>query len=144
MIRDAETENEFQVCLGKNRKQAVKKNDFYLAAAVFAAAFVLWAVQRLFFASEGERITVTQNGKAVGSYSLREDDMLTFTDEAGGKNVLVIRDGKAYMQEADCPDGLCVRQRAISKKGESIICLPHKLAVEVTAGDEAETDAGAR
>ncbi len=122
----------------------MKKNDFYLAAAVLTAAFILWAAQRFFWASEGERITVTQNGEAVGSYSLREDDILTFTDGAGGRNVLVIRDGEAFMQEADCPDGLCIRQKAISKKGESIICLPHKLAVEVTAGEEAETDAVTR
>ena len=35
------------------------------------------------------------------------------------------------MEEADCPDRLCVRQGAVSRVGESIICLPHELVVTV-------------
>ena len=51
------------------------------------------------------------------------------------------KEGKAYMSGADCPDKLCVKQKAISKKGESIVCLPHKLVVQVTDGSAAEVDA---
>ncbi len=122
----------------------VKKNDIYLAAAVLAAAFLLWMMQRFVFSAKGEQITVVQDGEVVGTYLLTEENTLTFIDGAGGKNVLVIRDGEAYMSEADCPDKLCMRQKAIAKKGESIICLPHRLAVEVTAGEEAQVDAVVR
>lgn len=122
----------------------VKKNDVYLAAGVIAVAFMLWIAQRFAWQSQGEQVTVTQDGEIVGVYFLAEDNVLVFTDEAGGQNVLAIRDGKAYMSEADCPDKLCMGQKAISKKGESIICLPHRLVAEVTAGGEAEMDAVAR
>lgn len=122
----------------------MKKNDIYLAAGVAAAAFLLWLAQRFVLSSQGEQITVMQEGEIVGTFFLREENVLTFSDEVGGKNVLVIRDGEAYMKEADCPDKLCMRQKAISKKGESIICLPHRLVVEVTTGEAAETDAVVR
>lgn len=122
----------------------MKKNDIYLAAAVLAAAFLLWSAQRFSGPSRGAAITVTQEGETVGNYLLDRENTLVFTDKAGGRNVLAIRDGEAYMVEADCPDQLCVRQKAIAKRGESIICLPHRLAVEVTAGESAETDAVAR
>jgi len=44
----------------------------------------------------------------------------------------VIRDGKADMKEADCPDKLCVHQKAISAENESIVCLPNRVVVTVT------------
>lgn len=122
----------------------MKRNDIYLAAAVAAAAFLIWMIQRYVFSSEGEQITVTQDGETIGVYFLTEENVFTFSDGEGGQNVLVVRDGEAYISEADCPDKLCMRQKAISKKGESIICLPHRLAVEVTAGSDGGIDAMAR
>lgn len=121
----------------------MKKNDIYLAAAVIAAAFLLWMIPYV-LSPQGHQITIMQNGEVVGIYSLAKEGRLTFTDERGGRNVLVIQGGEAYMSEANCPDGLCMRQKAISKRGESIICLPHRLVAEVTAGEEAEMDAVVR
>ncbi len=47
-----------------------------------------------------------------------------------------IHDGKADVTEADCPDKLCVHQKAISKTHETIVCLPNKVVVEVTGEGE--------
>lgn len=44
------------------------------------------------------------------------------------------------MISATCPDHLCIKQGAINKKGQSIICLPHKLIVEVVSGGEKQQD----
>ena len=54
----------------------------------------------------------------------------------GGTNLLVIADGSASVTEADCPDALCVGMGKISRTGQSIVCLPHQVVVEV--GDESE------
>ena len=120
----------------------MKKNDIYLATGILSFAALFWLAQRL--AAPGGQVTVMQDGQALEAYSLAEERELVFTDGNGGRNILVIQNGEAYMKEADCPDKLCVAQKAISKKGESIICLPHRLAVEVTAGETAQTDAVAR
>lgn len=45
------------------------------------------------------------------------------------------------MTDADCPDGLCVNQRPISSDGESIICLPNQVVVQIVSQDESELDA---
>ena len=42
-----------------------------------------------------------------------------------------IEDGKAYMEEANCPDGYCEEQGKLSGHTQTIVCLPHKLVVEV-------------
>ena len=46
-------------------------------------------------------------------------------------NILVIKDGRADMTDADCPDRICVNHRPVSQEGETIVCLPHKVVVEV-------------
>lgn len=120
----------------------MKRNDIYLILSVVALATVIWMIQYFIVQSEdGSVITVTQDGVCIGEYSLEEENTLTFTDAQGEANVLLIRDGQAKMLEADCPDKLCVKQKSISHKGESIICLPHRLVIEVTEGEENELDA---
>ena len=42
---------------------------------------------------------------------------------------------------ADCPDKLCVHQKAVSRDGESIICLPNKVVVSIEGGEDREMDA---
>ena len=61
-----------------------------------------------------------------------------------GKNQLVIADGTARIETADCPDERCVQMGRISRSGQSIICLPHQVVVEIQGGKEAETDAVAQ
>ena len=51
------------------------------------------------------------------------------TDE--GYNVIEVKDGYADCTDADCRDGLCVDQKKISRKDETIICLPHKVIIEI-------------
>ena len=48
-----------------------------------------------------------------------------------GANTIVVADGAASIVDADCPNGDCLRQRAISKPGQQLICLPHRLWVEI-------------
>ena len=48
-----------------------------------------------------------------------------------GECILIIKDGEAYMQEADCPNQICVHHSPISHKGESIVCLPNRVIIEI-------------
>ena len=58
-------------------------------------------------------------------------------------NKVVIEDGEVWMEEADCPDKLCISQGKISKPGQTIICLPNKTMVTITGG-KSEYDGVAR
>ena len=55
----------------------------------------------------------------------------TYEYELAGRK-LVIENGKARISHADCPDGICEEYRPISYVGETIICLPHKVVIEIT------------
>ncbi len=53
-------------------------------------------------------------------------------------NLLCIAEGEIWMEAADCRDQICVHHKSISGNRESIICLPHKLVIELTCDSKDE------
>ncbi len=85
--------------------------------------------------TEGSMAVVSVDGDKIAEYPLAIDGVYYLND---GTNVLVIEDGKAYMREATCPGYQdCVERGKISFVGETIVCKPNKLVVEIVGeGDE--------
>lgn len=109
-----------------------KRNDILLVAVVVAAAvaaLILWLCLR----QDGGTVRISVDGKETAEYPLSQNREIAI-DELG-HNTLIIKDGYAYISDADCPDQLCVKQGKISQSGQSIICLPHKLVVEIIGGE---------
>lgn len=116
----------------KNNRRHLR-NDILLVAVLLLLAS-LGALYLFLLRDTGEYIKVTVDGKLYGYYDLSEDheeDIITGDDR---HNRLVIRDGKASVETATCPDGICVDHRAIFREGESIVCLPHKVVITVVKG----------
>ena len=66
----------------------------------------------------------------------------TLTSEDGGYSLtLVIQDGKAHVEDSTCPDLICQNHAAISRDSEQIICLPARIVITVTGGEEEGFDA---
>lgn len=113
----------------------MKKRDYILMGCILLIAVVAGGFF-LLTGKEAQQAVVTVDGEVYGAYSLTENR----TIEIKEGNHLRIQDGQAKMEWADCPDQLCVHQKAISKTGESIICLPNKVVVNVTGEKESELD----
>ena len=45
------------------------------------------------------------------------------------------------ISEASCPDKICVNHKRIQKSGETIICAPNKVVVEIKSKSKNEIDA---
>lgn len=82
---------------------------------------------------EGAQVLITWNDQVQGTYPLNEDQSLVFEDENGQRNVVTIRDGAVLMEEASCPDQICVRHAPTDQTADPIVCLPNRLVVEVQA-----------
>lgn len=118
-------------------EKRIGKRDLILLCVVLAAALALWGGYRLMHRGEGAKVRITVDGETYGTYELKGDAQTIPIKIAGTvTNTLVIQDGKADMTQAICPDLLCVHQKAISAPGETIVCLPHKIVVEVIGGEE--------
>ena len=120
-----------------------KKNDLILIGVLLVVALVAYFCISFFQGAN------TKNGVAVvtiddaeyGRFPLVVDTEERIELPDGSYNLLVIQDGKADVTEASCPDGICVNHRAISKQGQSIVCLPNKVVVEIENGEESDLDA---
>ena len=121
----------------------MKKNDLILIAAALVISIGLILGMQIYkkFATEGDAyVLVTIDGEEYARFSLSEDYFETISFFDGEYNLLQIKDGEVEMIEASCPDQICVRHSNIKYTGESIVCLPHKLVVEIINGEEAELD----
>ena len=125
-----------------------KRNDIILTLSLTASALTLWAVlalSGLFLGKADKEAVVSVNGIEKERYPLSEDVLFLVNTEYG-ENVVEIKDGVCFVRSADCPDRLCVKQGGISRTGEAIICLPHRLTVKIesTGAGEEDYDAVAR
>ena len=119
------------------------KNDLLLIGGGLILALACYLVMTFFQgqATHNADAVVTINGEYYGRYSLTIDRIEKIELPDGSYNMLEIKDGKADITEASCPDGICVNHRAVSKQSQSIVCLPNKVVVEIESGEEAELDA---
>ena len=117
--------------------QKRRRNDLLLLLGILLAVAV-FALVYLLTRKEGAYASVLKNGEEIGRYSLAEDQTIPLLKDGEVTNLLVIGNGKAQITEATCPDQICVNHRAISKAGETIVCLPQQVVVKIVASAEAD------
>ena len=116
----------------------LSKWEIIIIAAVVIIGAVLVAVLFL-MKKPGSVAVVSVDGKETARYDLDEDIDIEIQG-VGGINRLIISGGTVRIEEADCPDKVCVRSREISKAGESIVCLPNHVILKITGSESSEID----
>lgn len=104
----------------------MKKGDIIIIISV-ALALVISIAGLIIFSKQGSTVTIKQNNEIVYIESIGKDNTVTLDG-----NTVIIEDGFVYMLNASCKNQVCVNTGKISKKGESIICLPNKVTVEIS------------
>lgn len=103
---------------------------FVLVALVIALSFALSVHLRATSAS-GELVVRVHDGDGtVHEFSL-QDTGEHEVHTSLGSNTICIEDSSVRMVSADCPNKSCLNQEPLDVPGPQIICLPHKLWVEV-------------
>ena len=110
-------------------KKLFKRKDILIVLLPLILAAVLFACICL-FSKPGKVAVVIVDGKEVASLPLDTDTEYVVCNHFG-KNVVVVKDGKVSVSEADCPKQVCVNTGTKNKAGDAIICVAHKLVVEV-------------
>ncbi len=79
---------------------------------------------------------ITRDGVLLEEIDLNSVDAprsLAFEDGSGTNTVLVEK-GRVRVSAADCPDQICVNQGWITDGTVPIVCLPHRLMIEIIDG----------
>lgn len=127
----------------KKSPYKIRYSDIILSVFIVIAALSVYLIMHIYNKhSVGKMAVVSVSGEEYGSYSINKNQTVKIETEYG-LNYLEIKDGEAKIIDADCPDKYCIHQSAISKKGEIIVCLPHKMTVEISdyqSDDSSEQD----
>lgn len=85
---------------------------------------------------------VKHDGQTVYQVNLtthRGVSHFTYRDTDGDYNKIQVTDHAIAVTEANCFNQIDVKRGQISKPGQTIVCLPHKLLIEIKAKDGTDT-----
>ncbi|MBO5407792.1 MAG: NusG domain II-containing protein [Clostridia bacterium] len=90
--------------------------------------------------TEASVVRIYRNSEEYASYSLSQSyaknvHVPTHDGPKAGYNQLRIENGTVTIVGSTCPNRDCMRMGSISKEGDILICLPHRLVVRLEGGD---------
>lgn len=110
------------------------KGDKVLIIFIVLVSLLSFAyINRYAFSSQEKYISVQVNGKEIKKV-LYDEKLIGHTipiQTEYGYNLLEIGDQRVRVIEADCPDKIDVKKGYISREGETIVCLPNRLVIEI-------------
>ena len=112
--------------------------------AIFSGIFLFFCLLAIILCNtsySGEIVQITVDGKIYRKADLSQDDRFLIETE-NGTNAVTVKDGKIYMESADCPDKLCVRHGPLKNKYDSIVCLPNRVVIEYIKDSDIDAVAG--
>lgn len=104
--------------------------SIFLLALLASLLIFFWGT----FSQADLQALIEQDGQVIYRLDLSEDmeDWQLALDLDQGRQALIIaQKGKIKMDRSTCPNQICVNAGQISKPGQSIICLPYKLAIYI-------------
>lgn len=125
------------------KRRGSRKLNIVLVAAIAIVAvtgFIVVKLMGLGSTAQGATAVITDADKKTYETPLDKDATITVTTDLG-TNVIEVKDGRVRAKEANCPNQDCVHQGWIGKPGQQIVCLPHKLTVDIVdEGAQADYD----
>lgn len=116
-------------------------NKNKIAAAVIICVLLLCAAvipMRGIMTSDNKTAVIYQNGEIIREIELdkiTEPIEFDITSDSH-KNRIRAERGRIRVISADCPDKVCVNQGWIKNGAVPIVCLPHKITIEIKGGAE--------
>ena len=78
----------------------------------------------------GKTVTVRVENTVVWQQPLAKNAE-HFIKTKYGENTVAVQNGSCFVKSANCKDAICQKSGKINRRGQSIVCLPHRLVVEV-------------
>ncbi|MBI9013472.1 MAG: NusG domain II-containing protein [Clostridiales bacterium] len=111
----------------------MKRGDYKIIIIILA--LVLGAYGYVFYkgmSTNDKILTITQDQEVLYEFKIDESysNMIRIEND-DQYNVIYIQDGEVWVEEANCLNQVCVTHSHVSKIGEMIVCIPHKLILEI-------------
>ncbi len=112
-----------------------RRDGLFMGGSLFAGLLGLFffSMQRDGAARE---VVVYVGDQEYARYDLQKALETEIEGIRGGSNHLEIRNGKARVTEATCPDHICMRQGEISEIGQVLVCMPNQVIIAIEGEGE--------
>ena len=127
------------------KKSRMKRWDFIILISLVILSFIPILIFSIYQSKINEvtyQAIVKVDGKQVKVFDLSENGQhytYRYEDKDGDYNIIEVNRNQIRMKEANCGDQICVKRGWIKKPGETIVCLPHKLVIEIQSSDGSES-----
>lgn len=118
----------------------LKKRDIILIVSLLVVGIIALVIWHFVYSVDGKYVTIEQRDNLIGIYPLNVDKEIEIEHRGEVVNKIVVEDGYCYMEEAECPDHLCIKQGKVNKSGQTIVCLPNRVVVTVVDSDSSDYD----
>jgi hypothetical protein len=119
-----------------NKELKFKKMDILLIVVLLVVTIAAFLIIQFAVKKDGAVAIIKVDGVKQYELPLDQDTTVEVDGYQHGKNIVVIKNKGVTMTEADCPDKICVNTGTIHKTGETIVCLPHRVVVEIKGTKE--------
>lgn len=115
-----------------------KKMDYIIIVILIIFSFIPHFIYSNVASKNSKNLyaTIKVNGNVYTTIDLpvSSEKRLSISSDHGN-NTIIINGNEIKIVDADCKDKLCIEQGNISKIGNTLICLPNELIIEIK-GDE--------
>ena len=95
----------------------------------FSVVSIFWFTHRYTQeSSSAKKALIYQNNNLLEQVELDKDKTITLFD---GRMQIEVKAGKIKIIKSDCPQHICVNMGWIKYSGQTIVCAPNKVAVEI-------------
>jgi hypothetical protein len=85
-------------------------------------------------------VNIEVNGKFYKKVPLYNVSEKVKVKTERGINIIEVVNGKVHVEEADCPDKICVKDGFIHRPGEILVCLPNKVVIQIQGKNREDVD----
>ena len=114
-------------------------NPLTTADLVLIVVLMLFAITSLFIVSylqtQGETVQIFLNNQMKYQYKLNKDKNLIIENQKDFIQI-VVKDKKVWVDDSSCPAKICKKMGKISKTGQTIVCVPNKIFIQIIGENE--------
>lgn len=114
-----------------------RAGDFFIAALIILSAAAILIYPYIKKQPAASRVEITRAGGEVLTFSCADERELSIDGCE-----IKIADGGVEVKAADCPDQVCVNTGKITRRGQSIICVPNRVSIQITGEGDYDVLAG--
>lgn len=114
------------------------RNDLIVVAVILALALMSflafhvrgYLIGRVSADKTGPYAVVESTEGEYDILPLSQDTSLTVVSDLG-TNTIVVEDGHVSIVDSDCKNQVCVETGEVGQVGDTIVCLPHHLVIQI-------------